>query len=121
MKASEFEAKFATGEDLTEDLDLARARRVNHIVLTAWKGGTFGLQVREEDRYRFAGRRKVVIILPGLGRSSRQVTANITWSFRRKMSGVAERGDRPVVEGALLASVVETSAAEIRGEAILPR
>ena len=31
MKASEFEAKFETGEDITEDLDLARARRVNHV------------------------------------------------------------------------------------------
>ncbi len=29
MKASEFEAKFEAGEDLTEDLDLSRARRVN--------------------------------------------------------------------------------------------
>ena len=30
MRASEFEAKFEAGADLTEDLDLGRARRVNH-------------------------------------------------------------------------------------------
>ena len=81
MKTSEFEAKFETGEDLTEDLDLDRARRVNHIVLTAWKGGTFGLRVREADRDLFAGRCKVMIILPGIDRPSRQVTANITQSW----------------------------------------
>ena len=51
------------------------------IVLTAWEGGTFGLRVRKADRYRFAGRCEVVIILPGLGRPSRQVTANITQSW----------------------------------------
>ncbi len=29
MKASEFEAKFESGEDLTSNLDLSRARRPN--------------------------------------------------------------------------------------------
>ena len=51
------------------------------IVLTAWKGGAFGLRVREEDRHRFAGRCEVMIILPGI---DRPVTANITRSFWRK-------------------------------------
>ncbi len=31
MKASEFEAKFEAGEDLTPNLDLSRARRPNRV------------------------------------------------------------------------------------------
>ena len=51
------------------------------IILTAWRGGTFGLRVRVADRCRFAGRHKVEIILPRIRRPSQRLTANITPSF----------------------------------------
>ena len=53
------------------------------IILTAWRGGTFGLRVRKADRCRFAGRREVVIVLPCIRRPSRQLTVDITPSFWR--------------------------------------
>ena len=53
------------------------------IILTAWRGGTFGLRVRLEDRCRFAGQCKVVIILPRTHRPSRRLTVNVTPSFWR--------------------------------------
>ena len=53
------------------------------IILTAWRGGTFGLRVRKADRCRFAGRREVVIVLPRIRQPSRQLTVDITPSFWR--------------------------------------
>lgn len=53
------------------------------IILTAWRGGTFGLRVQPEDRRRFDGQREVVIILPRTHRPARRLTVNVTPSFWR--------------------------------------
>ena len=53
------------------------------IILTAWRGGTFGLRVRKADRRRFAGRRKVEIVLPRIHQPQQQLTVDVTPSFWR--------------------------------------
>ena len=53
------------------------------IILTAWRGGTFGLRVRKADRRRFTGRYKAEIILHRIRQPQQRLTVNITLSFWR--------------------------------------
>ena len=74
------------------------------IILTAWRGGTYGLRVRIADRHRFLGREEVHIVLPVPPREPIGFVATVRPSFwkncpefRSAMVGewLAERGLLP--------------------------
>lgn len=75
------DAFLALNKELVKLLD--REGHYTTIVLTGWKGGTFGFRVRKEDQELFRKLSKVKLELPNLGEEPCQIEIKLSQSFWR--------------------------------------